>query len=360
MLIAGASNSGLLPPLWRLRIIYLRIRSKWRIGLLAICLRQLTSIQSLELAGDILCGVNPLPHSFIGRHVDIQFVSSLKNLRCWKGFIFKRCYQFWGSLSMDVENIYHCFERWFLSGVWTCGNEWLGQCLINAKFDCGFGIIERTIQNADPLAWTVCKRHELNNFRVQSEVRSIGVLIQVACVVHMRPVDYIEVLSVGCKVIVPSLTGRMQREGNCIILHFNEVGSRIFCPLNDEVNWDTNGNVVCTTHTTHVFKLRCQGGVLDISILVDVGSPMHIPVWRINHLEDIDVGSTYILSFLASLGNGQRSFKISSCFQIWCTNVLASLPVYDVKCLCSCTEVTKRALSFSKQLVVSRIHFKLF
>ena len=118
--------------------------------------------------------------------------------------------------------------------------------------------------------------------------------------------------------------------------------------------------LVGCTHISCILQLRFQSVVVGISILFDAGSPMHIPVWRINYVEVLLAGSTYKLSFLTSLGNGERPLEISSCLQVWCTDVLAPLPVYDVKCLFSCTEVTERALSFSKQLVVSEIHLKLF
>ena len=98
------------------------------------------------------------------------------------------------------------------------------------------GLIIGAIENAEPVGSKVCKRHELNKFRVQSEVRSIAVRTHVGCVVHMRPVDYVEVLIVGCTVVIPSLTGRIQVEGNCIFIVIHVGGLSTFHPaLNDIV-----------------------------------------------------------------------------------------------------------------------------
>ena len=110
---------------------------------------------------------------------------------------------------------------------------------------------------------------------MQSEVRSIVVLIHVGCDVHIRPVDYVEVHSVGCKVVVASLTGRMQRVGSWIFILIHIGGSSIFF---FPTLYDVVMLCVRCTHSSHVLQLRVQGVIVDIIILVDVGSPMHIPV----------------------------------------------------------------------------------
>ena len=59
-------------------------------------------------------------------------------------------------------------------------------------------LVIKAIENAHPVDFKVCKRHELNNFRMQSEARTSIKFFHVVYVVHIRPVDYEEAVIFIC------------------------------------------------------------------------------------------------------------------------------------------------------------------